>query len=106
MTIQEVAEMMNGREYLNELTEKEEELLKESGIVVVFGYSDDNVELRGAVDEELGAWEETEFHMTETGLLMDCGSWNQCKYQGYGELHPQDWYCADGVRKGEEESDA
>lgn len=29
-----------------------------------------------------------------------------CPYQGYGELHPQDWYCADGVRKGEEESDA
>ena len=26
-----------------------------------------------------------------------------CPYQGYGELHPQDWYCADGVRKGEEE---
>ena len=24
-----------------------------------------------------------------------------CPYQGYGELHPQDWYCADGIRKGD-----
>lgn len=28
-----------------------------------------------------------------------------CPYQGYGELHPQDWYCADGIRKGSDESE-
>lgn len=22
-----------------------------------------------------------------------------CPYQGYGELHSPEWYCADGIRK-------
>ena len=29
-------------------------LAKELGFVVVFGYSDDNAELRGAIDDEIG----------------------------------------------------
>ena len=58
MTIQEVANRMNWREYLQEITSEEEKELKEAGIVVAFGYSDDNVELRGALDEEIGGCDE------------------------------------------------
>ena len=76
MTIQEVAEMMNGREYLNELTDEEADEMKRSGIVVVFGYSDDNVELRGAVDDEIAAFEGTEFYITSDGMFD-----KPCEYQ-------------------------
>ena len=41
MTAKELAELLNGREYGNEITSDEEKLAKESGLVVVFGYSDD-----------------------------------------------------------------
>jgi hypothetical protein len=59
ITKEQLAETLNGREYGNEITELEEQQAKESGLVVVFGYSDDNVELRGAIDEEIGAYNGT-----------------------------------------------
>ena len=56
MTLKEFARMLDGREYGNEITAEEERLAKELGFVVVFGYSDDNVELRGAIDDEFGCY--------------------------------------------------
>ena len=44
MTLKEFAKMLDGREYLHEITKEEEALAKELGFVVVFGYSDDNAE--------------------------------------------------------------
>ena len=49
-----IAEKLNGRQYLDELHSDEEEELKQQGIVVVYGYSDDCVEFRGAIDDEVG----------------------------------------------------
>lgn len=60
MTLKEFAEMLDNREYGNEITKEEEQLAKELGFVVVFGYSDDNIEFRGAVDEEIGLYESGE----------------------------------------------
>ena len=60
MTLKEFAEMLYNREYGNEITKEEEQLAKELGFVVVFGYSDDNIEFRGAVDEEIGLYESGE----------------------------------------------
>ena len=79
MTLDEVFDIMNGREYLNELTDAEADEMKQSGIVAVFGYSDDNVELRGAVDDELGAFDGTEFYMTQDGLF-ECTCEHPCKF--------------------------
>ena len=56
MTLKQFAEILNGREYGCEITKEEEALAKELGFVVVFGYSDDNVELRGAIDDEIGCY--------------------------------------------------
>jgi hypothetical protein len=69
MTLKEAALMLDGREYLNELTDAEEALLKESGIVAVFGYSDDCVELRGAIYDEVGAWNGTTLYFDKDCLL-------------------------------------
>lgn len=46
-----VAEKLNGREYGHELDDYEAEQLESIGLVVAFGYSDDNVEFRGAFNE-------------------------------------------------------
>lgn len=57
MTLKEFAKLLDGREYLHEITKEEEALAKELGFVVVFGYSDDNTELRGAIDDEIGCYD-------------------------------------------------
>lgn len=57
MTIYEFAEGLNGRQYGKELYPFEEQRAKELGFVVVFGYSDDNTEFRGAYDEEIGCFD-------------------------------------------------
>lgn len=57
MTLKEFAQMLDGREYLYEITKEEEALAKELGFVVVFGFSDDNAELRGAIDDEIGCFD-------------------------------------------------
>ena len=57
MTLKEFAKMLDGREYRHEITKEEEALAKELGFVVVFGYSDDNAELRGAIDDEIDCYD-------------------------------------------------
>lgn len=57
MTKEEFAEMLNGREYREEITREEELLARESSLIVMFGYSDDNVELVGCINDEVGAYD-------------------------------------------------
>lgn len=57
MTLKEFAEMLDNRSYGNEITKEEEALAKELGFVVVFGYSDDNAELRGAIYDEIDCFD-------------------------------------------------
>lgn len=59
MTKEEFAKMLNGREYREEITRREMELAKESGLVIMFGYSDDNVEIVGCINDEIGAYDGT-----------------------------------------------
>lgn len=69
MTAQELAARLHGREYGKETTKAEEAEAKAAGLVIVYGYSDDNVELEGAIDEEIGAWDGTTIRVTPLGLL-------------------------------------
>ena len=55
ITARELALKLNCREYGNEITAEEEQQAKENNLLVVFGYSDDCVELRGAIDDEIGS---------------------------------------------------
>jgi hypothetical protein len=82
MTKEELAARLNGRAYGAEISLAECGLAKESGLVVVFGYSDDNAEFRGVFDDEITAWEGIVIHVTRTGLLQrhdDC----ECPYCGF-----------------------
>lgn len=80
MNRHEIAVALNGREYRGEITRVEEILAKEAGLVIVFGASDDLMEFRGAVNDEMGVHGGGDAHFTRAGLLTnDCDDEN-CPY--------------------------
>lgn len=66
----ELAAMLNGREYRKEMTREEEREAMASGLVVVFGASDDLLEFRGLINDEVGAYEGACVLLTPDGLLQ------------------------------------
>lgn len=68
-TKEALAALLNGREYGEEITKQEEADAKASELVVVFGYSDDNVELRGAIHDEISAGDRTTFKLNQHGVI-------------------------------------
>lgn len=81
MTMKEFAEMLSGCEYGMEITKDEERQAADAGLLVLYGYSDDNVEIAGAYNDEVGAYNGTIIHLTKTGVLQepDCGQ-DDCPY--------------------------
>ena len=71
MTPQEFAALLHGRQIGREITKPEAAQAKALGLVVVYGYSDDNVELEGAIDDEVGAYDGTTLRISSLGLLPD-----------------------------------
>ena len=57
MTKEQLALVLNGRQYRDEMTADEEKLAKENGLVVCFGASDDLTEFRGCLYDEKGNYE-------------------------------------------------
>lgn len=55
MTTKELAALLNGREYGEEILRHEAAAAKAAGLVVVFRSSDDLMEFRGAINDEVGA---------------------------------------------------
>lgn len=56
MTTAEFAKMLDGRSYGREITLAESKKAKDLGFVIVFGSSDDNAELEGAICDEIGCY--------------------------------------------------
>lgn len=71
MTAKELAARLSGREVGDEIADTEAELAAYDGLVVVYGYSDDNVEIRGAIDEEIGAYEGATVYFNKDGLMYE-----------------------------------
>jgi len=67
MNKEELAALLDGREYGNEITSQEEKQAKQDGLVVVFGYSDDICELRGAINDEIGCFDGGTISFTKNG---------------------------------------
>lgn len=59
MTPKKLASLLNGRQIGKEITKDEEKLAFYNELVVIFGASDDLVELRGAINNEVGAYGST-----------------------------------------------
>jgi len=56
MTKEELATTLNGREYPNKITHSEETASRESGLLILYGASDDLVEMRGTIRDEVSAY--------------------------------------------------
>lgn len=67
-----VADRMNGREYGNEVTEEEANELDFHGLTVVYGYSDDNVELEGSISDEIGCYDTITIPILDGDILKKC----------------------------------
>jgi hypothetical protein len=80
VTAEELAKMLDGREMGQEIFHDESVIAKASGLVVVFGYSDDNVEFRGAVDYEMGAYGGKKIRITPAGLVLNKCDEDACPY--------------------------
>lgn len=65
-TIEAFAKMLSGREYGNEITKQEEQQAKELGFIIVFGASDDLMEFRGAIDDEIDCYNGGRAYLTKT----------------------------------------
>ena len=81
MTAKELTEILSGRKAGEEIIWGKERDIKDAGLVVVYGYSDDNVEFAGTIDDEVGAYEGTTVYLTPTGVLQepDCDR-DDCPY--------------------------
>jgi len=71
MNAKELAMLLTGREYRKEIDRTEEHQAKAAGLVVAFGASDDLLELRGAVHDEVGAWCGCHVRVDAKGVLPD-----------------------------------
>ena len=80
MTAQEMAARLDGREYCEEMTQQDERDAKADGLVVVFGASDDLMEFRGAISDEIGAWEGVTVHITSAGIPKSECNDDDCPY--------------------------
>lgn len=79
MTKEHLASLLNGRQYMDEIERQEEADAKKHGLVVVFGYSDDNVEFRGVFNDEFGCYGGGTFYLRKTGIVKD-PSQGECKH--------------------------
>ena len=84
MTPEEAAAELNGNQYGNEGSLDLWRRMKAANLVAVFGYSDDNVEFRGAIEDEVGAYNSTIVYVNGNGVVQnkcdvgdDCPNWRQ-----------------------------
>jgi len=89
MTKETLAALLNGREYGSEITQEEAAAAKAAGLVVIFGYSDDNMEIRGAIFDELSCCDGMEFKLNRNGLAMEWVRWED-KCEGDARAYFED----------------
>ncbi len=72
MNRQEFAEMLEGRLYREEMDRAEDLVAKQNELLVVFGASDDLMEFRGIIYDEIGADNGTTayFHKDKSGKII------------------------------------
>lgn len=70
MTKEELAKLLNGRQYRNEINDLEEKQAKENNLVVIFGASDDLIEFSGAIYDEFDSYYETTILLNKDGTAV------------------------------------
>ena len=80
MTKEELAKMLNGREYGYEITPEIHYMLNGTDLVILYGYSDDNMEFRGAINDEISCFGGGTAYLNSDGLIKnECDEYD-CPY--------------------------
>ena len=80
MNKNEACTLLNGMEYGEEIATEIQQCLKGSGLVAVFGASDDLMEFRGAIYDEVGCYDGGTAYLTKDGLLINKCDEDDCPY--------------------------
>ena len=80
MTRDELSTMLNGREYIEEVNNEIKEAMEGTGLVVVFGGSDDLMEFHGAIDDEVECYNGGKAYLDRNGLLNNECNDCDCPY--------------------------
>jgi hypothetical protein len=83
VTATDFAARLHGREYGHEIILAEDKDACRLGLVVLFGYSDDNAEFRGAITDEVGCYNGGELRVHRKGTLDPHDSACDCKFCGF-----------------------
>lgn len=67
LTKEILAQQLNNVEYRNEMTEEQIKLAKDNNLLVLFCYSDDCLEARGAIDDEFDAYDGNDYLFVKIG---------------------------------------
>ncbi len=70
ITKEEFAATLDGRSYREEITLEECAIADAAGLVVIFGASDDLMEFRGAIDDEVGVGDGSVVRFTLSGKIL------------------------------------
>lgn len=84
ITKEQMAARLNGAEYLNEMTLGDERTAKANNLLVLFGESDDLLEMRGAIHDEVGAYNGGEYALTLDGELYADGEEENTYHKAIG----------------------
>jgi len=87
MTRDQLAYQLNGREYGDEITPDETAQAAKDGLLVVYGYSDDNTEFAGLFRDEAPCYGGCDIFVHREGMLEDHDAAEcNCKFCGYAEM--------------------
>ncbi len=75
-----LADLLTGMEYPFELNEIQKNALSGTDLVIVFGASDDLMEFRGAIYDEVGCWDGGKAYLHKSGLLRNECDEDDCPY--------------------------
>lgn len=80
MNAQDLAALLDHRQYGREITRDESRKAAEHGLVVVYGASDDLIEFEGAISDEQGASNKSLHYLSGDGLLRSECDEDECPY--------------------------
>lgn len=72
MNAEQLANKLNGIEYGDRILPEDIQFAKDNNLVIVTGYSDDNVEFEGAIYDEVSAYDGTTVAIDQDGIIEEC----------------------------------
>lgn len=94
MTKEELAELLNGRQYGEEITDVEHRIAYENGLVVIFGASDDLTILKGVVDDEVDCYQGCHFKFNRHLEIKTGGKYKRHRRSVESVWSPKEPDCA------------